>query len=119
MVSPRWIGLCSTTSSSTKRFVDHADLRRSGQKSFRRHRGRQARSRVAPNAPVYERGHGPHIPSALEHVPQKWAPVLRKRTCSNKKPERDDDSKKNHPALVSNISGAHNGGPARDLALDE
>ena len=22
--------------------------------------------------------------SGLEHVPQKWEPVLRKRTCSNK-----------------------------------
>src|SRR6516225_4616711 len=35
----------------------------------------------------------------LEHVPQKWEPVLRKRTCSNKEVERDDDSKKSHPAL--------------------
>src|SRR5271157_3773075 len=33
-----------------------------------------------------------------EHVPQKWEPVLRKRTCSNKVIERDDDSKKSHPA---------------------
>jgi peptidoglycan/LPS O-acetylase OafA/YrhL len=36
---------------------------------------------------------------ALEHVPQKWEPVLRKRTCSNKEIEQDDDSKKSHPAL--------------------
>ena len=36
---------------------------------------------------------------ALEHVPQKWGPVLRKRTCSNKRIERDDD-KKSHPALA-------------------
>ena len=36
---------------------------------------------------------------ALEHVPQKWEPVLRKRTCSNKELERDDDSKKSQPAL--------------------
>ena len=36
----------------------------------------------------------------LEHVPQKWEPVFGKRSCSNKKEvERDDDSKKNHPAL--------------------
>src|SRR6516164_6538468 len=35
----------------------------------------------------------------LEHVPQKWEPVLRKRTCSNKELEQDDDSKKSHPAL--------------------
>jgi hypothetical protein len=34
-----------------------------------------------------------------EHVPQKWEPVLRKRTCANKELERDDDSKKSHPAL--------------------
>jgi hypothetical protein len=34
----------------------------------------------------------------LQHVPQKWEPVLRKRTCSNK--VRDDDSKKSHPALA-------------------
>src|SRR6516164_8498896 len=26
----------------------------------------------------------------LGHVPQKWEPVLRKRTCPNKKVERDD-----------------------------
>ena len=32
----------------------------------------------------------------LEHVPQKWEPVLRKRTCSNKELEQDDDSKKSH-----------------------
>src|SRR5262249_31169379 len=37
----------------------------------------------------------------LEHVPQKWEPVLRIRTCSNKDIERDDDSKKSHSALWS------------------
>src|SRR6516164_6651095 len=36
----------------------------------------------------------------LEHVPQKWEPVLRKRTCSNKDMERDDDWMKMHPALM-------------------
>src|SRR5262249_4141614 len=36
----------------------------------------------------------------LEHVPQKWVPVLRKRTCSNKEIEQDDDSKKSHPDLA-------------------
>ncbi len=36
----------------------------------------------------------------LEHVPQKWNPVLRKRTCSKKQLERNDDSKKCHPALA-------------------
>src|SRR6516164_5096286 len=37
--------------------------------------------------------------SSLEHVPQKWEPVLRKGTCSNKRIEQDDDSKKSHSAL--------------------
>jgi hypothetical protein len=35
----------------------------------------------------------------LEHVPQKWEPVLRKRICSNKVIELDDDSRKSHSAL--------------------
>jgi hypothetical protein len=39
-------------------------------------------------------------PLALEHDPEKWEPVFGKRSCSNKKIERDDDSKKNHPALA-------------------
>src|SRR5262245_52729310 len=33
-------------------------------------------------------------------IPKKWEPVFGKRSCSNKEPERDDDSKKSHPALV-------------------
>jgi hypothetical protein len=37
--------------------------------------------------------------AALEHDPEKWVPVFRKRSCSNKKIERDDDSKKSHLAL--------------------
>jgi hypothetical protein len=36
----------------------------------------------------------------LEHDPEKWEPVFGKRSCSNKEVERDDDSKKNHPALA-------------------
>jgi hypothetical protein len=44
---------------------------------------------------------------ALEHDPEKWEPVFprdkreafARRSCSNKKIERDDDSKKSHPAL--------------------
>src|SRR5258707_13592185 len=36
----------------------------------------------------------------VEHDPEKWVPVFPKRSCSNKKIERDDDSKKSHPALV-------------------
>ena len=34
-----------------------------------------------------------------EHDPEKWTAVL-KRSCSNKKLEPDDESKKSHPALV-------------------
>ena len=37
----------------------------------------------------------------LEHDPEKWIPVFGKRSCSNKRIERDDDSKKSHLALVS------------------
>jgi hypothetical protein len=33
-----------------------------------------------------------------EHDPEKWVPVFRRRSCSNKKMERDDNSKKGHPA---------------------
>jgi undecaprenyl diphosphate synthase len=36
---------------------------------------------------------------ALEHVPQKWEPLLRTRTCANEGIEQDDDSKKGHSAL--------------------
>src|SRR5262249_45058664 len=32
--------------------------------------------------------------------PEKWVPVFGKRSCSTKKLERDDDSKKSHPALA-------------------
>src|SRR5882724_7202653 len=35
----------------------------------------------------------------IAHDPEKWVPVFPKRSCSNKKIERDDDSKKSHPAL--------------------
>ena len=38
------------------------------------------------------------IDDRLEHDPEKWEPVFGKRSCSNKELERDDDSKKNHPA---------------------
>jgi len=36
---------------------------------------------------------------SLKHDPEKWEPVFGKRSCSNKDVERDDDSKKHHPAL--------------------
>ncbi len=35
----------------------------------------------------------------LEHDPEKVGTGFPKRSCSNKKIERDDDSKKSHPAL--------------------
>src|ERR1700722_4490968 len=35
----------------------------------------------------------------LGHDPEKWVPVFRKRSCSNKKIERDGDSTKSHLAL--------------------
>jgi hypothetical protein len=46
---------------------------------------------------------------ALEHDPEKWLPVFprdkreafARRSCANKKVERDDDSKKSHPALTA------------------
>src|SRR6266550_4625037 len=44
---------------------------------------------------------------ALEHDPEKWAPVFRKRSCSNKKIERDDDSKKSHHALAGKSFRQH------------
>src|SRR5882757_10559481 len=33
-----------------------------------------------------------------EHDPEKWIPVVGKRSCSTNKLERDDDSKKSHLA---------------------
>jgi hypothetical protein len=36
--------------------------------------------------------------AAIEHDPEKWVPVLRKDHAQSKKIERDDDSKKSHPA---------------------
>jgi hypothetical protein len=57
---------------------------------------------IADVAPVEERLTPP------EHDPEKWVPVFprdkreafARRSCSNKKIERDDDSKKSHPALA-------------------
>src|SRR5262249_61041510 len=43
----------------------------------------------------------------LEHDPEKWVPVFGKRSCSTKKRERDDDSKKSHPALVPRTRSSH------------
>jgi hypothetical protein len=41
------------------------------------------------------------VEGGLEHDPEKWEPVFRKDHAQNKKIERDDDSKKSHPVLVS------------------
>src|SRR5262249_18812650 len=49
----------------------------------------------------------------LEHDPEKacpgpdpgWVPVFGKRSCSTKKLERDDDSKRSYPALGSDLIG--------------
>jgi hypothetical protein len=38
-------------------------------------------------------------PARLEHDPEKWVPVFRKDHAQIKEIERDDDSKKRHPAL--------------------
>jgi putative MATE family efflux protein len=43
------------------------------------------------------------VAPAVEHDPEKWVPVFGKRSCSKKKLERDDDSKKSHPALAPQI----------------
>jgi hypothetical protein len=39
----------------------------------------------------------------LEHDPEKVGTGFPKRSCSNKKIERDDDSKKSHPARARSI----------------
>jgi hypothetical protein len=45
--------------------------------------------------------------SRLEHDPEKWKPVFRKDHARNKKIERDDDSKKSHPALGGRPAGVN------------
>src|ERR1700674_3461090 len=50
-----------------------------------------------------------HPNACLEPDPEKWVPVFprdkreafARRSCSNKKIERDHDSKKSHPALAT------------------
>ena len=44
-------------------------------------------------------------PPALEHDPEKWVPVFRKDHAQIKEIERDDDSKKRHPALAPACAG--------------
>src|SRR5580704_3146193 len=55
------------------------------------------------------------VQACLEHDPEKWAPVFGKRSCSNNKLERDDDSKKSHPALELKLLG---GGRGWNLKMD-
>ncbi|HML13047.1 MAG TPA: beta-(1-6) glucans synthase [Xanthobacteraceae bacterium] len=57
---------------------------------------------VAPVLGAAALGGGIPIPAfsqVLEHDLQKWIPVFGKRSCSKRKLERDDDSKKSHHAL--------------------
>ena len=63
----------------------------------------------------------------LEHDPEKWVPVFprdkreafARRSCSNKKIERDDDSKKSHPAPVKRaaVEPLENGSRVRCASL--
>ena len=46
------------------------------------------------------RGHAVSDTAVLEHDPEKWNPDLPKRSCSNKKLERDADRTITHRALV-------------------
>src|SRR5215475_6655594 len=49
-------------------------------------------------------------PLRLQHDPEKWEPVFGKRSCSSNELERDDDSKKSHPALGDRAAGAFRSG---------
>ena len=66
------------------------------------------RQRARPRAPRVRRAFPPRRKrradagaAALEHDPEKSNPVFRKRSCSNKKLERDADPTITHPALLS------------------
>src|SRR5712664_4200599 len=63
--------------------------------------------------------------SSLGHDPEKWAPVFprdkreafARRSCSNKKIERDDESKRSHNAQwmdLGHLKGTAVGGGMRD-----
>jgi hypothetical protein len=58
-----------------------------------------------------ERPRGP-----AEHDPEKWVPVFGKRSCSSKKIERDDDSKKSHPVPEPRALGPRRPSPRRSGA---
>ena len=57
-------------------------------------------SAISPDASIREAAPSSLQLKRLEHDPEKWTPVFGRRSCSNKKPKRDDDSKKSHPALM-------------------
>jgi hypothetical protein len=50
--------------------------------------------------------------TALEHDPEKVGTGFPKRSCSNKKIERDDDSKKSHHALAVRLYPAASPAPS-------
>src|SRR5262245_31846097 len=54
-----------------------------------------------------------------EHDPEKWMPVFGKDHAQNKKLERDDDSKKSHPAPERVANPCRWGKPARRRAMPQ
>src|SRR5262249_45745530 len=72
------------------------------------HRTAAAASAATQSAgPVTSRGIFAIASASLEQDPEKWGTGFRKRSCSSKKLERDDDSKKSHPALVPRTRSSH------------
>src|SRR5262245_57317561 len=61
-------------------------------------------------APEYAQAAYDPLDGVPEHDPEKWAPVFGKRSCSSNELERDDDSKKSHPALGDRAAGAFRSG---------
>ena len=48
-------------------------------------------SAISPDASIREAAPSSLQLKRLEHDPEKWTPVFGRRSCSNKKPKRDDD----------------------------
>jgi hypothetical protein len=65
---------------------------------FRRQTGERFSSEKLP---ALDAGHRDREDDArkwtLKHDPEKWIPVFRKRSCSDKGIKREDESKKSHP----------------------
>src|SRR6266567_1619832 len=59
----------------------------------------QRKKGFAKKRPAKKRG------PALKHDAEKWVPGFRKRSCSNKRIEGGDDSKKSHHALAARKRG--------------